>query len=119
MYTDFENYSSFEAGGNPVFAFDDAGDYWAGEWNGGGFTADTVTAEIAEGAGYNGSKALKVQSSGSENVGLYLFATEGNGIATNHAGAQYLRAWMDFSDVAFRKGNFGVSDASYSLFTTD
>ena len=119
MYTDFDSYTSFEEGGNPVFAFDDAGDYWAGEWNGGGTTADTVTVEIAEGAGYNGSKAVKIQSTGHENAGVYLFATEKNGIATSYAGAQYLRAWMDFSEVALRKGNFGVTDASYSLFSTD
>ncbi|MBQ9716977.1 MAG: hypothetical protein IJV76_03220, partial [Clostridia bacterium] len=119
MYTDFESYKSFEAGGNPVYAFDDAADVWVGEWSGGGTTADTVTAEIAEGAGYNGSKALKVQSSGHENVGLYLFATADNGIVTDHTGAQYLRVWADFSEVDFRKANFGTTDSTYSLFSTD
>ncbi len=119
MYTDFESYKSFEAGGNPVYAFDDAADYWVGEWSGGGTTADTVTAEIAEGAGFNGSKALKVQSTGHENVGLYLFATADNAIATDHTGAAYLRVWADFSEIDFRKANFGTTDSTYSLFTTD
>ena len=119
MYTDFESYKSFELGGNPVYAFDDAADVWVGEWSGGGTTADTVTAEIAEGAGFNGSKALKVQSSGHENVGLYLFATADNGIVTDHTGAAYLRVWADFSEVDFRKANFGTTDSTYSLFSTD
>ena len=119
-FTDFDSYTSFEGGGNPVYALDaDIMDYFAGEWAGEGGNGDNLTTEIADGAGFNGTKALKIASDGTENAAVILFATEGNGIATSYEGAKYLRVWADFSDVEFRKANFGVTSASYTLFTTD
>ncbi len=119
MFTDFENYTSFEPGENPAYSLNDPADYWHGEWNGMNENGDVLSAEITEGVGFNGSKGLAVSSSGNANAGLYLFATEGNGIVRDHTGAQYLRVWMDLSEVEFRKGNFGVVDGTYCLFTTD
>lgn len=118
-FTDFENYSSFEKGGNPVYAFDDPADYWDGEWSGGNENGDELTCEIRDGVGYNGSKGLVVASSGTNNAGLYLFATADNKIPTDYTGSAYLRIWADFSEVEFRKGNFGVVDSTNSLFSTD
>lgn len=119
MFTDFENYTSFEEGDNPAYTLNDPADYWDGEWNGGGDNGDTLTTVITDGVGFNGSKGLAVSSSGNSNAGLYLFATESNGIVRDHTGAQYLRVWADFSKVEFRKANFGVVDGMYCLFTTD
>ena len=119
MFTDFENYTSFEKGENPAFSLNDPSDYWDGEWNGMNENGDVLTTVITDGVGFNGSKGLAVSSSGNANAGLYLFATETNGITRDHTGAQYLRVWADFSEVELRKGNFGVVDGTYSLFTTD
>ncbi len=119
MFTDFENYTSFEEGDNPAYTLNDPADYWDGEWSGGGDNGDTLTTVITDGVGFNGSKGLAVSSSGNSNAGLYVFANEGNGIVRDHTGAQYLRVWADFSEVEFRKANFGVVDGMYCLYTTD
>ncbi len=119
MFTDFENYAKFEEGDNPVYNLADPADYWDGEWAGGAETADELTAAITEGVGFNGSKGLVVGSTGNENAGLYLFATADNAIPTDYTGAAYLRVWCDFTNVEFRKANFGTVDSSFSLFTTD
>lgn len=119
MFTDFENYKSFEEGDNPAYTLNDPADYWDGAWNSSDENGDELMAEITEGVGFNGSKGLVVSSSGVNNAGLYLFATDANGIVKDHTGAAYLRVWADFSEVEFRKGNFGVMDSTYSLFTTD
>ncbi|MBR4186750.1 MAG: hypothetical protein IKQ87_13350, partial [Clostridia bacterium] len=122
MFTDVDSYSTFEAGGDPVFNMDDEADikdYWTGEWNGPNDNGDEITVEIADGKGYAGTKAIAVSSSGTANVGLYLYANAGNGIAKSYPGAQYLRVWMDLSEVGFRKANFGVVNSLACLFTTD
>ena len=119
MFTDFENYTSFEEGDNPAYTLNDPADYWDGEWNGGGDNGDTLTTVITDGVGFNGSKGLAVSSSGANNVGLYVFANESNGIVRDHTGAQYLRVWADFSEVEFRKANFGLVDGMYCLYSTD
>ncbi|MBQ3859803.1 MAG: LamG domain-containing protein, partial [Clostridia bacterium] len=122
MFTDFESYASFEMNGDPVFNMDDevdVADYWTGEWNGPGDTGDEKTVEIAEGKGYNGTKALAVSSNGTENVGLYLYSTAKNGIARSYPDTNYLRVWMDLSEVGFRKANYGVVNSLACLFTTD
>ena len=122
MFTDVDSYSTFEAGGDPVFNMDDEADikdYWTGEWNGPNDNGDEITVEIADGKGYAGTKAIAVSSSGTANVGLYLYANAGNGIAKSYPGAQYLRVWMDLSEVGFRKANYGVVNSLACLFTTD
>jgi 3-oxoacyl-[acyl-carrier protein] reductase len=119
MFTDFENYKSFNHGENLVFGTGEAGDYWIGNWNDGAAQENSY-AEIVEGKGVNGSKALKISSDATENVGLYLFATDANQISKDYSGTKYLRVWMDMSEgVGFRKANYGTTDSTYSLFTTD
>lgn len=119
MFTDFEGYSSFNAGANRVFGDGDVSDYWIGNWNDAG-EQDEVSAKIVDGKGVGGSKALEIKSDAMENVGLYLFATSANKIATDYKGTKYLRVWMDLSDdIGFRKANYGTTDSSYNLFTTD
>jgi hypothetical protein len=118
-FTDFDSYTSFEAGGNTVFNFEDPGDYWVGEWNGGGENGNTISISIVDGKGFGGSKALALSEDGDSNVGVYLNSTSTNKIATNYSGAEYLRVWCDFTDVGFRKMNYGITNSSYSRFTTD
>ena len=120
VFTDFNNYPSFNAGGNPVFnPGESVGDYWVGEWDGGDPMEDSRTA-IEAGKGWNGTAALAVwEENNVANQGLYLFVTPANGIPANYAGAKYLRVWIDLTNVAFRKANFGVTDSHYNLFTTD
>lgn len=119
-YTDFESYSSFNAGGNPVWNDGEtADDYWIGEWDSGAVMTESQIA-VEDGTGYEGSKGLAIWEDGNNaNQGLYLFATAGNGITTDHSGTKYLRVWMDLTKVGFRKANFGVTDSNYNLFTTD
>lgn len=118
-FTDFENYPSFKAGGNPVFNIGESpADYWVGEWDGGNLTEASGIA-IEDGKGYDKSKALAIWEDGNENQGVYLFITPDNGILSDHNGSLYLRVWMDLSEIGFRKANFGLTDANYNLFTTD
>ncbi|MGI6743420.1 MAG: discoidin domain-containing protein [Eubacteriales bacterium] len=119
LFTDFDSWADFKAGGNPCYNDEDAADYWIGEWNGGNLHEDTPAyAEITDGKGVNGSKGLVIYEDGMSNVGLYLFAKKA-GLTTDYTGAAYLRVWMDLTEVGFRKANWGVIDSSYSLFTTD
>jgi hypothetical protein len=119
LFTDFEGFDSFEQAGNPVYNFDEPGDYWVGAWDSGSDNGCVITAEIVDGKGYGGSKALALSEDGNSNVGTYIFATDKNKIRTNHAGANYLRVWCDFTGMGFRKANFGVADSNGCLFTTD
>ncbi|MCL2519209.1 MAG: hypothetical protein FWF15_11665 [Oscillospiraceae bacterium] len=120
VYTDFDSYTSFTAGGNPVFNIGEAvDDYWIGEWDG-GTVLEASRAAIETGKGWNGTAALAVwEEVEKANQGLYLFLTPTNKIAKDYTGTKYLRVWMDLTDVAFRKANFGVTDSNYNLFTTD
>ena len=119
LFTDFDGYASFNAGGNPVYNDgEDAADYWVGAWDSGELIIESGIA-IEEGKGYDGSKALALWEDGTSNQGLYLFVTAANAIPADYTGAVYLRVWMDLTDVGFRKANFGVCDSNYNLYTTD
>lgn len=120
VFTDVDSYSSFDAGGNPVWNENETvGDYWVGEWDGGSVLPESKIA-IEEGKGWDGTAALVIwEEELDSNQGMYLFVTPNNGIPSDYSGTEYLRVWMDLSDVAFRKANFGVTDDKYNLFTTD
>jgi hypothetical protein len=118
VFTDFDSYAAFNAGGNPVYNGEEPADYWVGAWDSGELMPASGIA-IEEGKGYNGSKALALWEDGMENQGLYLFVTAANAIPTDYSGSVYLRVWMDLTDIGFRKANFGVSDSKNNLFTTD
>ena len=122
MFTDVDSYAAFEMGGDPVYAMDDEADiadWYAGNWDSIGDNGNEITVEIVDGAGYNGTKGIAVSSDGNANVGLYFYATDKNGIAKSYPGANYLRVWMDLSEVGFRKANFGIVNSLACLFTTD
>lgn len=119
IFTDFENYSAFNAGGNPIFNIGETvSDYWVGEWDSGILTEASGIA-IENEKGYEGSKALALWENDFANQGLYLFVTPSNNILSNHSDTVYLRVWMDLTAIGFRKANFGVTDGNYNLYTTD
>lgn len=118
VFTDFDSYAAFNAGGNPVYNGEVPADYWVGAWDSGELMPASGIA-IEEGKGYNGSKGLALWEDGMENQGLYLFVTAANAIPSDYSGMVYLRVWMDLTNIAFRKANFGVSDSKNNLFTTD
>lgn len=120
VFTDVDSYNSFGDGGNPVFNDGDSvSDYWIGDWNGGG-QLDGSKIEIAKDKGWNKTSAIALwEEDAIENQGMYLFISSSNGIEKNYTGTKYLRVWLDLSNVAFRKANFGVTDSKYNLFTTD
>ena len=120
LFTDVDSYSSFTEGGNPVFNDGETvADCWVGEWNG-GERLEAARIEIAKNKGWNGTAAIGLwEEDDIVNQGMYLFVTAANGISKDYKGAKYLRVWMDLSNVAFRKANFGVTDSKYNLFTTD
>lgn len=120
VFTDVDSYTSFDAGGNPVWTEDKTvGDFWVGEWDSGNVLPESRIA-IEQEKGWDGTAALAIWEEESDaNQGMYLFVTPNNGISSNYNGVEYLRVWMDLSNVAFRKANFGVTDDKYNLFTTD
>lgn len=117
-FTDFEGYKSFTEGDNLIYNGSAGGDYWVGSWDSGS-RIDASRAQITDGRGYNGSKALALWEDGKENQGLYLYASSENNNLNSFTGAKHLRVWMDLSGVDFRKANFGVFDYDGNLFTTD
>lgn len=118
LFTDFDSYASFTAGGNPIYNSEEPADYWVGAWDSGELLAESGIA-IEDGKGYNGTKALALWEDGTSNQGCYLFVTPANGIPSDYSGSVYLRVWMDLTNIGFRKANFGVSDSKNNLYTTD
>lgn len=94
------------------------GDVFCGDWASGS-TGTGSKAELASGKGWNGSTALAVSSTASVNQGLYIFANESNRFPTAFRSGKYMRVWVDFTDVDFRKANFGLLKKNGSLYTTD
>ncbi|MDF2686716.1 MAG: hypothetical protein K0S55_1898 [Clostridia bacterium] len=119
-FTDFENYATFEPGSDAVNVSDaEIKDYYLGGLDGGILT-DNPTIRIVDGKGFNGSKALAItKPSVKENSEFHLYATPANGIATTYAGAKYLRVWVDFTGVDFRKANYGIIASDNGLYRTD
>ncbi|MDL2287733.1 hypothetical protein LJB90_04160, partial [Eubacteriales bacterium OttesenSCG-928-G02] len=58
-------------------------------------------------------------SSVNENKGVYIFATKENKNTVEFPETAYLRVWVDFTGVDFRKANFGLISEHGGLFTTD
>ncbi|GHU34339.1 hypothetical protein FACS1894105_00930 [Clostridia bacterium] len=135
VFTDVENYTQFERKGNPVFPDGDAGDgnepadYWNGNWSNANFDelwADRRFVSIEDGVGWNGSKAFANWMDVPEdhegrpaNTGFFIWAPGSTGIQINHADAKYLRVWVDYSNVNFRKASFGFSDKDYNWYDSD
>ncbi|MBQ3934249.1 MAG: metallophosphoesterase [Clostridia bacterium] len=104
--------STFAYGGTPN------GDVFAGDWMSGSQMPGTKFG-VAEGKGWNGSRALEISSSVSENRGLYLFPNQRNGFSSEFKDPAYLRVWADFTEIEFRKANFGLVSPDGCLYTTD
>lgn len=93
------------------------GDIYVGTWN--SAEADANSKFELTQNGYGGSNALSVWSEGRDNQGLYIFATEANKNTASFPSTAYLRVWVDFTDVEFRKANFGLVSPTGDLYTTD
>jgi hypothetical protein len=119
-FTDFENYSKFEPGSDAVNVSDkEIKDYYLGGLDG-KILDDNPTIRIVDGKGFNGSKALAItKPTIKENSEFHLYATPSNGIATTYAGAKYLRVWVDFTGIDFRKANYGIIASDNGLYRTD
>lgn len=73
---------------------------------GGGTIGGTLTLEVVDGKGKDGSSAIEVKRSQTGNAELYIYLTEENygRLGTN----KYLVVWMDLTDVEFRKACTGL-----------
>ncbi len=94
------------------------GDIFVGDWDSNSGNSNSKF-ELAQGKGFEGSAALGLWSNDDENQGVYIFATEENKNTTAYPEPSYLRVWVDFTDVSFRKGNFGLVSPGGAIFTTD
>ena len=120
-FTDFESYKRLRRSlENGVFSGEAVGDYFIGEWNGAGIIRDTVL-ELAPGAGFEGSTAgaVTVNAGSHSNRGLYLYADEINRNPRQYPDTKYLRVWVDFTGIDFRKACFGFVNEYDELFSTD
>ena len=118
----FTNFDSAEtltsSSGTPAYGGVLGGDVFAGDWSSGTKNPGSSFELVSEG-GYQNSAAIAVSSNNKDNQGLYVFATEENGNATMFPDVNYLRVWVDFTGVDFRKANFGLMSETGALFTTD
>ena len=85
---------------------------------GGGGISGSLTLEIAEGKGANGTSGLKVQRSQTSNSEFYVyFDKESYGKVGENA---YLVVWMDFTTMEFRKACVGLlTNSGNTPFMTD
>ncbi|MEG2118541.1 MAG: hypothetical protein RRY76_04975, partial [Clostridia bacterium] len=66
-----------------------------------------------------GSKAVGVWTGERKNQGLYLYANETNKNTSMFPRFKYIRLWVDFTDIDFRKACMGLVSPTGGLFTTD
>ena len=122
FYGTFTNFDSAtelsRSSSTPAYDRTISGDVFAGDYNTKN-TSSNAYIELASGKGYNGSKAIGVWSNNKDNRGLYIFATDSNGNSTDFSDMSYLRVWVDFTNVAFRKACFGLVSKSGALYDTD
>ena len=118
-FTNFDSATSLSrSSSTPAYDRSISGDVFAGDYNTKN-TSSNAYIELASGKGYNGSKAIGVWSDNKDNHGLYVFATASNGNSTDFSDMSYLRVWVDFTNVAFRKACFGLVSETGALYTTD
>lgn len=120
----FTNFDSLKrlnrSSGTPAYGGSISGDVFGGQWDGGETYRD-VTFSLEDGRGWEGSTALSITSTASShaNRGVYVFPTEQNGNPTLFPRFRYLRVWVDFTGISFRKACFGLLDSAGTLFSTD
>ncbi len=120
-FTDFESRTALtRSPENGVFGGVANGDWFGGEWNGAESHSD-VKVELAEGKGEGGSTALSVQKTGPthSNRAIMLYANDQNKLTTSYPRFRYLRVWVDFTGVDFRKASFGLVSTKNELYSTD
>ncbi|MBQ4194313.1 MAG: metallophosphoesterase [Clostridia bacterium] len=120
-FTDFESYKRLRrSADNGVYGGEANGDYFAGQWDGAAILRDT-TLSLADGRGFESSRAgaVTVGASSHSNRGLYLFADEVNRIPRDYPSTRYLRVWVDFTGIDFRKACFGLVTKDFKLYSTD
>ncbi len=120
-FTDFESQTELRRSPyNGVFSGTVNGDWFGGEWNGPENIRD-AQVELAEGMGYEGSTAAAVSMNGSShaNRAVWFYANDKNKLTTAYPRFRYLRVWVDFTDVDFRKASFGLVTMQDELYTTD
>lgn len=117
-FTNFDSVENLTASDNNlVYGGKVNGDIYVGTWNSSEADANS-RFELSEN-GYGGSKAISVWSEGRDNQGLYIFATDENKNTASFPSTAYLRVWVDFTGVEFRKANFGLISPTGDLYTTD
>ncbi len=118
-FTNFDSASALTQSKN-TYAYGGTigGDIFVGDWDSNSGNSNSKF-ELAQGKGFEGSAALGLWSNDDENQGVYIFATEENKNTTAYPEPSYLRVWVDFTDVSFRKGNFGLVSPGGAVFTTD
>ena len=63
--------------------------------------------------------AVKLTASSHSNRALYLYADAVNRNAQEFDSTRYLRVWVDFTGIDFRKASFGLVSKCDELYTTD
>lgn len=120
-FTDFESLTSLSRSKDSyAYGGDIGGDVYGGQWDGNSSSSD-VKIDLAKGKGYNGSTALGVAmcASNHANRAIYIFATDDNRFTTQYDENKYLRVWVDFTGIDFRKASFGLVTKSGELYSTD
>ncbi len=100
-----------------VFGGSVSGDVFLCEGATGNTPTKAASAALAEEKGYNGSNALAISATTNTNQGIYIFATEQNGNTAVFPSTGYLRVWVDFTDMDFRKATFGIVTKSGDLYS--
>lgn len=118
-FTNFDSFESLKVS-NGCYSYSESfnGDIFVGAWNSNSTDTQSFFA-LTENGGYKNSKALSLWSSGRVNQACYLFGTEDNKNTVAFPSTKYLRVWVDFTDVEFRKANFGLVAPNGDLYSTD
>ncbi len=118
-FSNFDSTTSLSASNDSyVHGGSISGDIFVGTWDNNNKYANAKYG-IEAGKGYDASNALALWSTDAESRAFYLFATEQNKNSTLYPHTSYLRLWVDFSDVNFRKACFGLISPTGGLYSTD
>lgn len=116
----FNNFDSLEnvtmSYSNPTYGKEADGDVFIGSP---GATANDPTdgCEIVTG-GYEGSSALAIRSDTKDERDTFIFARPDNGSTTAFTETDYLRVWVDFTNVDLFYGAFGLVSPTGELYTS-
>ncbi len=100
-----------------VFGGSITGDLYLSQGATGNAATTAASAKLASGKGYNGSNALEIKATDNSNQGIYVFATDSNKNVTAYPDTSYLRIWVDFTDMDFRKATVGIVTKKGDLYS--